>query len=72
MHTIKPTSWLQIFQSPGEIKSREVELGFHSRMDCLIVELSMKSALRSQERSRAGRWSWAFIAGWIVLLLSCQ
>ena len=26
-HTIKPTSWLQRFQSPGEIKSREVELG---------------------------------------------
>ena len=29
---------------------------------------------RDQERSRAGRWSWALIAGWIwiVLLLSCS
>ena len=59
-------------QSPGAIKSKEVELGSHSRMDCLVVELSMKSALRAQERSRAGRWSWAVMVGWIVLLLSMK
>ena len=48
---------------PGEIKRREVELGSQSWMDCLVGD-------RSQERSRGGRWSWALIAGWIVLLLT--
>ena len=37
-----------------------MELGSHSWMDCLAV--------RAQERSRGGRWSWVPIAGWIVLL----
>ena len=27
-----------------------------------------KRQYRAQERSRGGRWSWAVIAGWIVLL----
>ena len=47
-------------QSPGEIKRREVELGSHRWVDCLAV--------RTQERLRGGRWRWAPIAGWIVLL----
>ena len=31
-------------QSPGEIKSREVELGSHSWMDCLVAELFPNSS----------------------------
>ena len=38
-----------------------MELGYHSWMDCLAAD-------RAQVRSKAGRWSWAIIAGWIVLL----
>ena len=37
-----------------------MELGSHRWVDCLAV--------RTQERSRGGRWSWAHIDGWIVLL----
>ena len=33
---------------------------------------SSGSSDRALERSRAGRWSWALIAGRIVLLLSCK
>ena len=29
--------------APGEMKRREVELGFHSRMDCLVAELFLNS-----------------------------
>ena len=45
---------LAIRQSPGEIKSREMEMGCHSWVDCL-------AASRDQERSRAGRWRWAVL-----------
>ena len=40
-------------------------LGSHSWMDCLAAD-------RVQERTRGGRWSWALIAGWTVLLPSCS
>ena len=40
-----------------------MELGCHSRMDCLAAD-------RVQERSKAGRWSWADIAQLIVMLLT--
>ena len=32
-------------QSPGEIKNREVEPGFHSWMGCLAAELFLNSCL---------------------------
>ena len=44
--------------------------------DCIIIiNTLIRSRLikkRAQERSRAGRWSRALIAGWIVLLQSCS
>ena len=40
-----------------------MELGSHSWMDRLTAD-------RVQEKSRGGRWSWALIAGWTVLLLT--
>ena len=46
-------------------RGREVELDSHSWTECLFAD-------RGQERPRAGRWSWALIAGWLVLLLSCS
>ena len=30
-------------EDPGEIRSRKMELSFHSRMDCLAAELFLNS-----------------------------
>ena len=59
-------SWIDCLTADralGEIKSREVELVSRSWIDCLTAD-------RAHHRSRAGRWSWAVIAGRIVLLLN--
>ena len=40
---LKPRVSIHSRQSPGEIKSRELELGSHSWMDCLVAELFLNS-----------------------------
>ena len=39
----KPRVSIHSRQSPGEITSRELELGSHSWMDCLVAELFLNS-----------------------------
>ena len=53
-------------ESPGEIKSREVELDSQEspgEIKSREVELDSQD---SPVRSRAGRWNWTLIAGWFV------
>ena len=38
-------------ESPGEIKRREVELGSHSRMDCLAAEMFLNSCFSGHSLS---------------------
>ena len=60
-------------KNPGEIKSREVELESQSPGEIKRKEEELDSPENLGEmRSRAGRWSWAVIAGWFVLLQSCS
>ena len=60
---------MNLRQSQREMKSKEVELGSHSWMVCLAAELFLNGCFSDIVFVR---WSWAVIAGWIVVLLSCS
>ena len=54
-----------LFHSWAERRALTSILGQPANSKCAFLHLA-----QAQERSRAGRWSWALKAGWIVLLQS--
>ena len=64
-------------QTPGEIKRREVELGSHKWVDCLVGELFSKTPgeilfSKTPGEIKRREVDWTLLAGWIVLLRSCS